>query len=71
MKGAVTLTINSFKKDIDKSKMFNIKIGLMATEETWKYLLLILNHGKKKSHSFINYGKKMKLVLQSLSKEQK
>lgn len=70
MKGDVTLTINSFKKDIDKNKMFNIKIGLMATEETWKYLLLILNHGKKKSHSFINYGK-MKLVLQSLLKEQK
>ena len=36
LKGAITSTINPFKKDIDKSKLFNIKTELMATEETEK-----------------------------------
>ena len=34
MKGAITSTINPFKKEIDKSKLFNINTGFMVTEET-------------------------------------
>ena len=54
LKGAITSTINPFKKDIDKSKLFNIKTELRATEETEKYLLSIVNNGKVKRNSFIN-----------------
>ena len=46
LKNAITSTINSFKKHTDKSKLFNIKTSFMATEETEKYLLSILNDGK-------------------------
>ena len=53
MKGAIISTINLFKKDIEKSKLFNIKTGFLPTEETEKYLLLILNDRKVKRNSFI------------------
>ena len=54
MKNAITSKINPFKKDIYKSKLFNIRTGFMATEETEKYLLSILDGGKVKRNSFIN-----------------
>ena len=54
LKNAIISTINPFKKDIDKSKLFNIRTGFMATEETEKYLLSILNEGKVKRSAFIN-----------------
>ena len=31
LKSAITSTVNSFKKDIDKIKLFNIQTGFMAT----------------------------------------
>ena len=54
LKSAITSTINLFKKDIDKNKLFNIRTGFVATKETEKYLLSILNDGKVKRNSFIN-----------------
>ena len=53
-KSAIASTINPFKKDIDKSKFFNIRTGFIATEETEKYSLSIFNNGKMKRNSFIN-----------------
>ena len=54
LKSAIASTINLFKKDIDKNKSFNIRTGFVATKETEKYLLSILNDGKVKRNSFIN-----------------
>ena len=54
LQNAITSKINPFKKDIYKSKLFNIRTGFMATEETEKYLLSILNEGKVKRSAFIN-----------------
>ena len=34
LKSAITSTINLFKKDIDKNKLFNIRTGFVATKET-------------------------------------
>ena len=53
-KNTITSKINPFKKDIDKSKLFNIRTDFMATGETEKYLLSILNDGKVKRNTFIN-----------------
>ena len=71
LKNAITSKINPFKKDIYKSKLFNIRTGFMATEETEKYLLSILNGGKVKRSAFINNVQNMKLVFRSLSKKRK
>ena len=54
LKSAITSTINPFKKEINKSKSFNIATGFIATEETEKYILSILNDEKVKRNSFIN-----------------
>ena len=43
LKSAITSTVNSFKKDIDKIKLFNIQTGFMATEETEKPIKITKN----------------------------
>ena len=57
--------------DINKSKLFNIKTGFMATEETEKYLLAILNDGKVERNSFINECAEDETRFSELSKRQK
>ena len=43
LKSAITSTVNSFKKAIDKIKLFNIQTGFMATEETEKPIKITKN----------------------------